>query len=258
MLSPVLNPQSPYQNSFSELIWYLTQKLRAHRYKDRTGQSKPLSTNMATGQMELAMEKTDARMGRDERAISWLVKSMTNNTEIESFAMAIPGSFNTDWGVDVWQSVTDRIEEEKSGIKNNSLSTSTPPSSTIHNWLNPILRFVGVRGANRHRHTGSSHYSGSSPKLRSMKPDQGMHELSKRVGYLLGTCNNPGHFSDHKQWHQRTRACVETTAELIFRGNSHLGWFGDITKVLHDVAKFEKIREFTASKMDQSFVARWT
>jgi hypothetical protein len=258
MLSPVLNPQSPYQNSFSELIWYLTQKLRAHRYKDRTGQSKPLSTNMATGQMELAMEKTDARMRRDERAILWLVKSMTNDTEMESFAMAIPDSFNAEWGVDVWQSVTDRIEEEKSGIKNNSLSTPTPPSSTIHNWLNPILRFVGVRGANRHRHTGSSHYSGSSPKLRSMKPDQGMHELSKRVGYLLGTCNDPGHFSDHKQWHQRTRACVETTAELIFRGNSHLGWFGDITKVLHDVAKFEKIREFTASKMDQSFVARWS
>ncbi|KAH9969424.1 hypothetical protein BGW80DRAFT_1208832 [Lactifluus volemus] len=254
-LSPILNPQSPYQNSFSELIGYLIQNLHARHYKDRDGQSKPLSTNMTTGQMELAMEKTDARMGRDERAILWLVKSMTENAEIESFAMAIPGSFNTDWGVDVWQGVSDRIEEEK----NNSLSTSTQPSSTDHNWLDSILRFVGVRGTNHHHHhTGLSHSSGSSSTLGSIEPNQGLHELSKRVGYLLGTCNDPGHFSDYTQWHQRTRACVETTAELIFRGNSHLGWFGDITKVLHDVAMFEKIREIMASKMDQSFVARWT
>ncbi|KAH9969431.1 hypothetical protein BGW80DRAFT_1334875, partial [Lactifluus volemus] len=213
---------------------------------------------MATGQVELATEMTAATKGRDERAISWLVKSMVNDTEMESFAMAIPGSFNTNWGVDVWQGVSDRIEEEKSGIKDNSPSTPTPPSSTVHNWLDPVLHFVGVRGTNHHHHTGLSNYSGSSSTLPSMKPNQGMQELSNRVGYLLKTCNDPGHFSDYKQWHQRTRACIETTAELIFRGNSHLSWFGDITKVLHDVAKFEKIRELTASRMDQSFVAHWT
>jgi Family of unknown function (DUF6535) len=255
-LAPVLDPQSPYQNSFSGLIWYLTQKLHARHYKDRDGQSKPLSTNMAIGQMELAMEKMDTRKGRDEKAIFWLVKSMSEETEIESFAKAIPGSFDTDWGVDVWQGVSDRIEDE---AKDNSPSTPTPPSSTDHNWLDYILRFVGVRGANhRHHHTGLSHYSGSSSTFGSMEPNQGIHELSKRVGYLLETCNDPGHFPDHKQWHQRTRACVETTAELIFRGKSYLGWFGDITKVLHDIAEFEKIRELTASKMDQSFVTRWT
>jgi Family of unknown function (DUF6535) len=257
-LSPVLIPQSPYQNSFSEVIWYLIQKLRARHYKDRAGQSKPLSTNMAAGQMELAMEETPERKGRDERAILWLVKSMTEDAEIESFAMAIPGSFNTDWGVDVWQGVSDLIEDEKSGTKDNSPNTPTPPASTFHRWLDPVLRFVRVRGANHHHHTGLSHYSGSSSTLGSMEPNQGMHELSKRVGYLLGTCNDPGHFPNHKQWHQRTRACVETTAELIFRGKSHLDWFGDISKVLRDVAEFEKIRELTASKMDQSFVSRWT
>ena len=59
--APVIYPQSPYHNSFSALVWYLTQKIRGRRYKDRasSGVSKPVSSNMATGQMQLAMEETE-------------------------------------------------------------------------------------------------------------------------------------------------------------------------------------------------------
>src|SRR6266851_4510026 len=69
--APIIYPQSPYQNSFSGLIWYMTQKFGGRRYKDRSsgGASKPVSSNMARGQMQLAMEATDPRKRRDERSI---------------------------------------------------------------------------------------------------------------------------------------------------------------------------------------------
>ena len=233
-LSPIFDPQSPYQNSISELIWYFVQKVWEYKGQIFGRKSKTLSAHMATGQMQLAMEETEARKGRDERAILWLVKSMTEDAELESFTMAIPGSFNTEWGVDVWKGVSESIEDE-SGNTSEDHPNTLPHSS-------PSL----------------SHYSVSSSTLGSMEPTKGMRELSRRVGKLLETCNDPGHFPTHDQWHKRTRACVETTAELIFRGNSHLDWFGDISKVLNDVGVFEKINEIATSKLEQSFVARWT
>src|SRR5579863_8107422 len=71
---PVLYPQSPYQSSFSGVIWYIIQKskLFGRRFTDRDGKSKFVSTNMAQGQMQLAMEETEDRKGRDVEAIQWL------------------------------------------------------------------------------------------------------------------------------------------------------------------------------------------
>jgi hypothetical protein len=68
-LAPVIYPQSPYQTSFSGAIWYAVQKLRGRRFKDRDGNVKSVSTNMAQGQMQLSMEGTMDREGRDKRAI---------------------------------------------------------------------------------------------------------------------------------------------------------------------------------------------
>src|SRR5712671_7161629 len=85
LVAPVIYPQSPYQNSFSGLIWYLIQKLHGRRYKDRdsNGALKSLSSNMAQGQMQLAMEETEARKCRDEQAVQWLVGNMTEDGEME-------------------------------------------------------------------------------------------------------------------------------------------------------------------------------
>jgi len=57
VFAPVIYPQSPYQNSFSGLIWYLMQKLGGRQYKDRSsdGALKPVSWNMAQGKLQLAM-----------------------------------------------------------------------------------------------------------------------------------------------------------------------------------------------------------
>jgi len=98
--APIIFPNSPYQNSFSVLIWYLAQKLRVRRYKDRSsgGTVKPVSSNIAEGQMQLAMEETEERKGRDERGIRWLVDNLTEDAEMDSFLATIPGSFNGEWG----------------------------------------------------------------------------------------------------------------------------------------------------------------
>jgi Family of unknown function (DUF6535) len=104
-IAPAIYPQSPYQNSFSGLIWFVVQKLRRRRYKDRglDGELKSESSNMAEGQMQLAMEETEGRKGRDERAIRWLVDNLTEDAEMDLFVSAIPGPFNVEWGVGVWR-----------------------------------------------------------------------------------------------------------------------------------------------------------
>jgi len=115
--APVISPNSPYRNSFSILIWYLAQKLSLRRYKDRNsdGATKSVSANMARGQMQLAMEETEGRRGRDERAIRWVIDNLTEDPEAEiteSFLTTIPGSFNGEWGEEVWKKVFEVREDE--------------------------------------------------------------------------------------------------------------------------------------------------
>jgi hypothetical protein len=109
MFAPVLYPQSPFRNSLSSLIWYLMQKMHLRRYLDRAFGSvhKPVSRNKFEGQMQLAMEENDGRQCRDARAIQWLVQTLTEDIEVESFVLAIPGSFSTEWGIEVWRKVSD-------------------------------------------------------------------------------------------------------------------------------------------------------
>ena len=95
MFAPIMNPQSPFQNPFSGLIWYLRQKVHPRCYLDRAsgGSFKAVSSNLSVGQMQLAMEENDERKDRDVRAIRWLIRNWTEDNEMESFAMAIPGAF---------------------------------------------------------------------------------------------------------------------------------------------------------------------
>ena len=57
---PIIYPQSPYQNSFSGIIWYLFQKLCGRRFRDRGSDGvKSVSAKMVQGQMQLAMEEKE-------------------------------------------------------------------------------------------------------------------------------------------------------------------------------------------------------
>ena len=223
MFAPIIYPQSPYQNSFTGFIWYLIQKLGGRRYKDQryNGVSKSVSSNMAEGQMQLAMDETEERKGRDGRAIQWLAGNSMEDAELESFVMAIPGSFGGEWGVEVWKNVSKTIEDEnKSGHWNGRVETVT---ATTH-----------------------------------IREENGVGELSARVAHLLETCKYRGLFSSEELRLRRTRACIETAASLVCCANAKVDWFGDLMKPLQYIGGDQTIRGSTLAGKDQLFMMRWT
>src|SRR6266850_1344622 len=241
--APVIHPQSPYQNSFSGLIWFMNQKFGGRQFKDRdfSGEPKSVNSNMAQGQMQLAMEETDGRKGRDERAVRWLVSNMTEDAEMESFVVAIPGSFNGEWGEDVWKKVSSAIEDkdEDSQQSEPSLMQSIFPS---------FIPLVRSHAASDPRTNTTAHIQGEDT----------VRELSARVRHLLDTCKNSGLFATEELWRRRTRACIETTASLVCCVGVELGQFGDMLKLLGDIGRDQTVRESSSVGKEQSFVMRWT
>ena len=277
----VIHPQSPYQNSFSALIWYLTQKIRGRRYKDRASSSgvlKPVSSNMAQGQMQLAMEETEKRKGRDERAIRWLVNNLTEDAEMESFAMAIPGSFHTAWGIEVWKKVAEVKDYNKDGNPPMRQLTATDlpvnvaypdpaysRTGTRRGLFNSIARVTRIHSADSFPTDVETHQMDLYPShIRSAaafartRGENILYEVSSRVKRLLETCNNHGLFANEESWRRRTRASVETVASLIFYANADPSWFGDICKLLSEIGEVETMRESTPARSDQLFAMRWT
>jgi hypothetical protein len=255
---PIIYPQSPYQNSFSGLIWYIIQKLGGRRYKDRSGgASKSVSSNMAQGQMQLAMEETEDRKGRDERSIRWLVSNMTEDAEMESFVMAIPGSFNGEWGVKVWKDVSNMIDD-----KNKRTSRHEP--SRIQGIFGSIIRVVRTRNS-------SDPLPNTAPRLAPHLPNFHSHtttapiagedtvgELSIRVAHVLETCKNRNLFASDELWRRCMCAFVETTASLVCCTGAEVGQFGDIVGLLADIGSDQNVRESSTTGKDESFVMHWT
>jgi hypothetical protein len=279
--APVIYPQSPYQNSFSGLIWYLAQKLHGRTYKDRNfaGVMKPVSSNMAQGQLELAMEETEERKGRDDRAIQWLIGNPTEEAEMELFVMAIPGSFNAEWGIEVWKKVFNRMSSEDKDkspddptatvepVTDTTVSLVGPPPllpphiRTVSNIFDSISRRVRTRAA------GDSSTNTMAPFPAPHPPnDHILHttshyyvrRLSAHVAHMLETCHDRRLFANDDLWRKRTRACIDSTASLVSWANAELDWFGDIVKLLGDIANVEKTRESSLLGIDQFFVMRWT
>ena len=258
IFAPIIYPQSPYQNSFSGLIWYLSQKLGGRQYKDRSsdGALKPVSWNMAQGKLQLAMEETEGRKGRDERAIRSLVDNMTEDAEMESFVVAIPGSFNGEWGTDVWKKVSNAIE-----VKNKNRDGNQPPH--IRSIFGTITRLVGILTASDARvntamlppapHPTHIHWHSTA----HIQGEDTVRELSARVAHVLEACKNRHLFASDELWRRRTRACIETTASLVCCAEAELAQFGDIVKVLGDISSDHKMRESLVAK-DQSFAMRYT
>jgi hypothetical protein len=110
IIAPIRNPQSPYRTPFSSLIWFLIQKLsRSYRYCHFHGKEvKPTTRSIEKHQEESSMEETKCRMNRDVRAIQWLVDRTNGSDEMQELVLAIPGSFNGEWGQRVWKGVRDQ------------------------------------------------------------------------------------------------------------------------------------------------------
>jgi len=225
MFAPVIYPQSPYQNSFSGLIWYLFQRLHGRTYKDRSsnGASKSVSATMWEGQMQLAMEENDERMMRDERAIRWMINNMTEETETELLVVTIPGSLNADWGRDVWRKVFEDFKVGD-GITGGSGLTAVPIAET--NVTIPAAFAVRPSPCVSPDQNCQVPNPPDVPFPSATASSQGeniVHELCRRVAHLLETCKNRGHFASDEQWRKRTRACVETTASLVGCASVGLG-----------------------------------
>jgi hypothetical protein len=241
--APAIYPQSPYQTSFSGRIWSTMQRIRRRRFKDRNfkGELKPVSLNMVRGKMQLAMEETEGRKGRDERAVQWLASNMTEDAEMESFVMAIPGSFNVEWGEEVWKKVS-KSKEDK----------DKDPRQDEPSFLQSILpSFIPLVGS----HPASDSGVNPTPHVQG---EHTVRELSGRVRHLLDTCKNRGLFTSDELWRRRTRACIETTASLVCCVGVELGQFGDMLKLLGDIGSDQTVRESSAVGKEQSFVMRWT
>lgn len=69
MITLVICPQSPYQNSLSGLIWYVTQKFGGWKYKDQGSDEalRSVSPKITWRQMRLAIEETEKRKRREEQ-----------------------------------------------------------------------------------------------------------------------------------------------------------------------------------------------
>jgi hypothetical protein len=279
---PIIYPQSPYQNSFSGIIWYLFQKLRGRRFRDRgpDGGVKPVSAKMAQGQMQLAMEEKEERKDRDVRAIRWLIDNLTEDAEMEQFVMAIPGSFSTDWGVDVWKRVGERDKSDK-GSQNElaegpltDMTVSTEQagprvsrrsySGRIYRISRPIIHLIKkftprYSPTNASTHTPVTH---SDTAAAHIQGEDVVLELSKRVTRTLETCRSRQFLAnddiENKLWRRRTRACIETVASLVFCANAELYWLGDTLNLLGDVGTSEKPQELSLAGTGQFFVMCWT
>jgi len=238
---PIIRPQSPYQTSFSTIfsvifsfitsvIWYLKQKWGGRRYQDRGSDAakKPVRLNTTQGRMQLAMRETETRKGRDEKAIRWLIGNMTEDAEMESLVMAIPGSFNGKWAMEVWENVSNPLADDP----------DTGPMALQPRPDPPNVRPYSITAHIQGEHT--------------------MHELNTRVAHLLETCKNRDLFASEELWRKRTRGCVETAVSLVRCVGAELGQFGDIVKLLGDIGVDLKVRESSSEGKDLMFVMRWT
>ncbi|KAH9957509.1 hypothetical protein BC827DRAFT_653261 [Russula dissimulans] len=222
--APALYPQSPYQTSFSVLIWYTIQKLRVRRYQDRDGEMKSVSANMAQGQMQLAMEETEGRTERDARAIRWLVHNLTEEAEMESLVVAIPGSFNVEWGTKVWKRVSEVIEDENGNTVKSEFVAGPPMGGNSSTAITPVGRSPrinlvrSVLGSILHpvnMRTEDQPITGTMVPLQALHPpdisrlsnqeDSIVRDLSMRIVPLLDKCKNRGLFASDEQWRRRTR-----------------------------------------------------
>ncbi|KAJ7608917.1 hypothetical protein DFH06DRAFT_1485948 [Mycena polygramma] len=89
-LLPLLHLDCPYRTPLSSGFWRLRQKLR--RTLDRWHQRErdDGDDSMVESVLRKAMQSSDERSTRDQNALSWTLKSLADDNELEPFIEAIP------------------------------------------------------------------------------------------------------------------------------------------------------------------------
>ena len=243
---PVFKPQTPYRTSFSGLAWYLARRwLFKRNFMNRNGAPKPLSSHMMDGRMQLAMEENEARKSRDEQAIRWLIRNLTEDVEMESLASGIPGSFEADWGLKVWRG--------DPGLED----ANTSRSSTGFPNLPKLKRRSTL--ASQSPQPRPDPNSNPIPSSRSMSVyGEDIEGLCQRIRHLFETCDHHDSFTSDDEWRKRSRACVETAAPFIFCMDADISTFGEIGRVLSDLGNAEKTRDVSPASLNWSFISCWT
>lgn len=170
--------------------------------------------------------------GQDERAIRWLIDNLEEDAEMEAFVLAIPGSFNTGWGAEVWKKVSKEESESR-----------TPATST------------SVLVPTTHPHPSNTHPLSATTRSQGVE----VPKLYALVSHLLDTCENPSLFEKSEEQRRRLRGCIEAIALLVCCANAKIDRFGeDIVKLLGDTGNAEKTRDLSSVEPDGPFVMRWT
>ena len=99
VIAPITDPQSSYRSPFSSLIWYIIPNRFRCTFEI-----------MEARQEQHAMNQTKERKDRDVRAIQWLVNNIDEINEMDTFVLAIPGSFKQEYGQQIWEEATSQGE----------------------------------------------------------------------------------------------------------------------------------------------------
>jgi hypothetical protein len=221
------NPESPLQTLISRSIILWMQIFHKRYFGDRSHRQRT-PTSHEEYQENLVMEETKGRKHRDVRAVQWLIENTTANAEMEPLVLAIPGTFNTEWGREVWVGVS---SQGLPGSDNLEPQTDRPAAS----GPGPLM-----------------HYS--------PRPPEGTvaDTLCRCVRFLFETCNDHSSFQSEEARRRRMRTCVEVSASLVCCIGFRLEWLGDIGKLVSEIGQVEKINQSRTSTSDPSFIVRWT
>ncbi|KAF8265210.1 hypothetical protein EI94DRAFT_366065 [Lactarius quietus] len=174
------------------------------------------------------IEKAEERKERDVRAVRWLVDNTTMNAEMEPLVMAIPGTFNTEWGRDVWMKVSDERWSDRDTLEPQTDRPSAGgPASLIHPSSHPLEGTAG-------------------------------DTICRSVRSLFETCENHSNFENEDARRRRMRACVEAMASLVCVIDFQLDWFGEVGKLVSEIGHIEQINQSMTTTSDFSFIVRWT
>jgi hypothetical protein len=164
------------------------------------------------------MKETEDRKNRDVRGVRWLVDNIDESNETQTFVLAIPGSFNREWGREVWK-----------GVVGDGQTMSAVDPQTI---------------------------TKTHPGLPS--PRTTVYNLCRCVRYFLETYDYKEYSKDTKERRRSMRVCVETVASLVCCTNVELGLFGEVGEVLSDLGDNERTRDLLTTISNPLFTLRWT
>ena len=222
------NLQSPYQTLISRPIFFLMQKFPRPYFGARFLHQRRKPTSIEAYQEELVMEETEERKDRDVRAIRWLVDNTTVNAELEPLVLAIPGTFNTEWGREVWMDVSHQGPPDPGALEfHTDRSAVSVPASLMRHFQRPL--------------------KGTA-----------IDTICRCVRSLFETCSNHSYFQNEDARRRRMRACVEAAASLVCCIDFRLEWLGDVGKLISEIGHIERINQSPTTTSDPSFILRWT